>query len=115
VQFGFSLFSGERMARGSNLQQKFNLNSISLTITLFFISKPEQKEREQETPVIVVITFLMNFPKTTRWIWGIYSALFFFVALWKKHLDLTRLYLKKVFLPDNTEPYPLITPKSLLK
>jgi hypothetical protein len=27
-------------------------------------------------------------PKKTQWIRKIYSALFFFVALWKKHFDL---------------------------
>jgi hypothetical protein len=38
----------------------------------------------------------------------------FFSALWKNHLDLAQL--PSVFLPDNTEPYPLKmkVPSSLL-
>jgi hypothetical protein len=58
AQFGFSLFSvqshsGERIARGSNLQQKFNLNSILLTFTLFVFPN-KRKGIDQKTVVIVV-------------------------------------------------------------
>jgi hypothetical protein len=122
-------FLWQWIARGPNLQQKFNLKSISLSLSQnYTLCNCTSKEKIKPSNTCDHSDHLawvsevckkkqdLNLSKKHNG-YREYILLFFcFVALWKKHSDLARLYLRVFACQYRTlSSQDETTPKSLIK